>query len=161
MPTNLRTIRVSNAVLPVDDDGYPVVPELPDIRKALEAISTGRVSTDAACKLVGTTGWKLWKWRRVYPQLDDAYMTAMELAGARNIEDAVQIALNTTPETALADRLKVDTLKWAGARQYKFYGDRPSVALQINNNLEVGDAVARAVQIRNGIEVDGDEDTDV
>lgn len=69
------------------------------------------------------------------------------------ITDALDIANATTPERAQADRLRVDTIKWAAGKKYaRVYGDKGSgVTVNTMTNVSVGhlgEAIKTAVSRR-------------
>ena len=94
------------------------------MRKVLHDYATGD-TLDVAAKRHGTTAQTLRNWA-----LDDQEAFAL-YARARNIsaghleDEALSVARASTATTSAADRVLVDTLKWAAAKRYpKEYGDR-------------------------------------
>jgi hypothetical protein len=69
-----------------------------------------------------------YKWTEQDAALAERYMRARSIAADALAEQAVSIARDTTPETAQADRLRYDALRWlAGKRRPKDYGDHKQV----------------------------------
>jgi hypothetical protein len=59
------------------------------------------------------------------PEFEKQYARARDLASDLFENDIYDAAMNASPETAQADRVKIDALKWIAARRApKKYGDR-------------------------------------
>ena len=80
-----------------------------------------------ACKAVGVehAAFRVWS---TLPQYATIYARAREEAADMLADEALDVARGSTNETAQADRLRVDTLKWAAAkRRPRVYGDKVDV----------------------------------
>lgn len=76
------------------------------------------------------------------PEHVEKYAAARDAASDIFETEILEAALAVSPETAAADRVKIDALKWAAAkRSPKKYGDR------IENRLADADGNALTVQV--------------
>lgn len=102
-----------------------------------QRIEDGELVDDAA-KAEGTTRKSIWQWAREDAALGDRYTRARE-ASAESLElEAIDVARKGTNDTAAADRLLVDTLKWAAAkRRPKVYGDRLNIDADLRHTAGV------------------------
>ncbi len=144
-PTNLP------AELEVDDEGIPILPPY-DMNQLFKDIAAGDMTTNEACKRAGMTAFKLWYLRARNPQIEAAYITALEIGGDNMQKRALEYAMKCSNESWGADRLRVDTLKWVASRQYKrVYGnDSKGVAIQVNQNntIAIGDLISEKTRRR-------------
>jgi hypothetical protein len=102
-----------------------------------ERIARGELVA-AAAKAAGTAPSTVWQWVVEDRALAEMYAHAKHQAADALAEEAIRIALETTNETYSADRLKVDTLKWAAAkRRPKEYGERQAVETSGEQTLNV------------------------
>lgn len=64
-------------------------------------------------------------WLEEYPEFRIKYAHAREVQGDVMDDKILTVADNCTPETALADRVKIDAYKWRAAKLApKKYGER-------------------------------------
>ena len=112
----------------------PIEDKHAKMQAACDLIAIGKLVTEAA-KTVGINPATLWKWASADPVLGKMYAHAKDAAADALADEALEIARTTTNETYAADRLKVDTLKWAAAkRRPKEYGDRQQV--EVSGGIE-------------------------
>lgn len=103
------------------------------MRRACARIADGETVKDAA-KAEGTTRATLWEWARDDAELGDWYARARSSSADAYDDEAMEVARGSTPETAAADRILIDQLKWAaGKRRPKDYGDRQH--LEVSGNV--------------------------
>lgn len=82
-------------------------------------------------------------WLSAYPAFSDKYARAREQQA--DIMDAriLEVAEESTPETAASDRIKIDAFKWRASKlKPKVYGDRIDVA--VSHALDLSDAINEA-----------------
>lgn len=90
---------------------------------ACSRISDGEL-IESACRNAGCSRNALWEWSRRTPANGDVYARARSLSASALEEEALDVARSSTPETYGADRVRIDTLKWAAAkRNPRDYGD--------------------------------------
>lgn len=76
-------------------------------------------------KVVGISAGRIIQIVGEYEQFAKQYTRAREAAADIFEADIHDAAMNTTPETAASDRVKIDALKWIAARRSpKRYGDK-------------------------------------
>ena len=64
-------------------------------------------------------------WATLTPELTEQYARARESAADMFETEIIEAALAVSPDTAAADRVKIDAMKWVAARRSpKKYGDR-------------------------------------
>lgn len=64
-------------------------------------------------------------WATITPELTEQYARARESAADMFETEIIEAALAVSPESAAADRVKIDAMKWVAARRSpKKYGDR-------------------------------------
>ena len=67
-------------------------------------------------------------WATLTPALAEQYARARESAADMFETEIIEAALSVSPETAAADRVKIDAMKWVASRRApKKYGDRASL----------------------------------
>jgi NAD-dependent oxidoreductase involved in siderophore biosynthesis len=107
------------------------------MRRICERISRGELAA-AAAHAEGISAPTVWRWTAEDETARTMYAHAKHQAADALAEEAIRIALETTNETYSADRLKVDTLKWAAAkRRPKEYGERQAVETSGEQTLNV------------------------
>jgi hypothetical protein len=75
----------------------------------------------------------VYAWRHAHPQFQNRYARAREDAGDIWAERALEAALSADPETAAANRLKFDGLRWYASKLApKVYGDRQQLEASVN-----------------------------
>lgn len=120
--------------------GRPATPDDEKLRifaDVCDAVAHGVLVRDAV-KVHGINPATIWKWAAQDDALGKLYAHAKHQAADALAEEAIRIALETTNETYAADRLKVDTLKWAAAkRRPKEYGEKQSVETSGETTLNV------------------------
>jgi hypothetical protein len=104
--------------------GRPTTPNKAEIFAAVcERIAEGELVVEA-CKAegVGTRTFLAWS---TEDGLQQVYVRAREAAADALADEALQVARGAKNETAQADRLLVDTLKWTAAkRRPRYYSDK-------------------------------------
>lgn len=104
------------------------------ITRAAELIATG-VLVSVAAKSVGVTDKTLRQWAANDPQCGDVYRRAREISAGALEDEALLIARSATADSYAADRLRIDTLKWAAAKRHaREYGDK----VQHDTTVNVG-----------------------
>lgn len=64
-------------------------------------------------------------WATATPEMTEQYARAREAAADMFECEIIEAALSVVPETAAADRVKIDAMKWVAARRApKKYGDK-------------------------------------
>ena len=107
------------------------------MRRICDRISRGELAA-AAAQAEGLNASTVWRWTAEDETARTMYAHAKHQAADALAEEAIRIALETTNETYSADRLKVDTLKWAAAkRRPKEYGERQAVETSGETTLNV------------------------
>ena len=90
----------------------------------------------SASKAEGVTRSAIWEWARKERELGDMYARARDASADALAEEALEVARASTNETYGADRVRIDTLKWAAAkRRPKEYGDKQQVETTITHKL--------------------------
>jgi hypothetical protein len=78
------------------------------------------------------------RWVDERPEWVEGYQRAKKLMAAALAEEAIQVARETTNHSSAADRLLIDTLKWAAAKANPAeYGERQTVEHQGAQTLQV------------------------
>lgn len=95
---------------------YSPAERLAIVTAACELIGQGEIVLDA-CKAQGITRISLWRWCKDDTTLGQIYASARDLSAGALDDEALRVARATTPERCQADRLLVDTLKWAAAKR--------------------------------------------
>lgn len=94
------------------------------VRKICELVVEGHTLRQIADRFGVTPGGVLY-WIESKPEYADQYARARSSAADMFENDIIEAAQFVTPETAAADRVKIDALKWVAARRApKRYGDR-------------------------------------
>ena len=89
----------------------------------------------SASKAEGVTRSAVWEWARKHADLGDMYARARDASADALAEEALEVARASTSETYGADRVRIDTLKWAAAkRRPKEYGDKQSI--EVSGGIE-------------------------
>lgn len=131
---------MAKADKPSAKPGRPETPPAEKLRifsAVCEALAHGVLVRDAV-KEHGINPATVWRWAAEDDALGKMYAHAKHQAADALAEEAIRIALETTNETYSADRLKVDTLKWAAAkRRPKEYGERQAVETSGEQTLNV------------------------
>ena len=61
-------------------------------------------------------------------------------------EEIMRIAMASTPETAVSDRVKIDALKWRAGHLNRFrYGDKAQI--DVNTTISLPDLITQSIQI--------------
>lgn len=90
----------------------------------------------SASKAEGVTRSAIWEWARKHPDLGDMYARARDASADALAEEALEVARASTAETYGADRVRIDTLKWAAAkRRPKEYGDKQQVETTVTHRM--------------------------
>lgn len=104
------------------------------MRRACARIADGATVREAATA-EGTTRATLWEWALDDAELGDWYARARSSSADAYDDEAMEVARASTPETAAADRILIDQLKWAaGKRRPKDYGERSHV--EVSGGIE-------------------------
>lgn len=94
------------------------------VRKICELVVEGHTLRKIADSFGVSPGGVLY-WIESKPEYADQYARARSSAADMFENDIIEAAQFVTPETAAADRVKIDALKWVAARRApKRYGDR-------------------------------------
>lgn len=89
-----------------------------------EQVASGRTLRQIASEF-GVTSATVLRWVTVDDDSTKQYARARELAADLFENEIYDAAMSVGPETAAADRVKIDALKWIAARRApKRYGDR-------------------------------------
>lgn len=89
-----------------------------------EMVSNGQTLRQIAAHFGCSVGYVL-KWVGQSPEYSEQYARARDSAADLFETEIIEAALSVSPDTAAADRVKIDALKWvAGRRAPKRYGDR-------------------------------------
>ena len=97
---------------------------------ALEEMANGRTLQDAA-KAQNVPAHALRKWLISDPEWQQQYAKAKLLQGQAMAEEAIRVARETTNHSSAADRLLIETLKWAASKANpQEYGDKQTVEHQ-------------------------------
>jgi hypothetical protein len=97
------------------------------VRAVCERIAQGETVLNAA-KAEGSARNTIISWCHDDGALMALYMRARSLSALAYDDEAMEVARSSTAETYAADKLLVDTLKWAAAkRRPDEYGDRSTV----------------------------------
>lgn len=103
----------------------------------LEAMARGETVADASAALGHESG-VVRRWFAADPEWQRRYREARTLQGQAMAEEAIRIARETTDRASAADRLLIETLKWAASKANPAeYGDRQTVEHQGNQQLQV------------------------
>ncbi len=109
--------------------GRPPTPDAERLRIVTEVckrIAEGDIVIQA-CETVGIPHPTFRDWSTL-PEYSSLYARAREDAADMLADEALKVARATTNETAQADRVRIDTLKWAAAkRKPRYYGDKVDV----------------------------------
>lgn len=105
----------------------------------LGAMAEGKTVKEAVKALnVGVTHGTLRRWIDERPEWVEGYQRAKKLLAAALAEEAITVARETTNHSSAADRLLIDTLKWAAAKANPAeYGERQTVEHQGAQTLQV------------------------
>lgn len=78
----------------------------------------------------GVTHGAILRWVGLTPESRDQYARAREAAADLFEAEIIEAAMAASPESAPADRVKIDALKWVAARRApKKYGDRQALEM--------------------------------
>lgn len=92
-------------------------------------------------------------WATITPELTEQYARARESAADMFETEIIEAALAVSPESAAADRVKIDAMKWVAARRSpKKYGDR----VQQDHTSSDGSMSPTSILIR-AIDADSDD----
>jgi hypothetical protein len=105
----------------------------------LGAMAEGKTVKEAVKALnVGVTHGTLRRWIDERPEWLAEYQRAKKLLAAALAEEAITVARETTNHSSAADRLLIETLKWAAAKANPAeYGERQTVEHQGAQTLQV------------------------
>lgn len=105
----------------------------------LGAMAEGKTVKEAVKALnVGVSHGTLRRWIDERPEWVEGYQRAKKLLAAALAEEAITVARETTNHSSAADRLLIDTLKWAAAKANPAeYGERQTVEHQGAQTLQV------------------------
>jgi hypothetical protein len=107
------------------------------VEAVLGAMSEGETLSEAAAD-VGVTPSLVRRWIASEPGWMAAYQHAKRLQAQAWAEEAIQVARESTNQSATKDRLLVDTLKWAAAKASPGeFGDKQTVEHQGQQQLTV------------------------
>lgn len=99
--------------------------------KVCELVALGQTMRQVE-KVVGVPMGTILLWVSQEP-FTEQYTRARELASDIFETDIIEAAQSVSPETAAADRVKIDALKWVAARRApKKYGDRLELDGKLN-----------------------------
>lgn len=113
-------------------------------RRVCVLITNGDTVADA-CRVFGINRVTLWEWAAADEIIGNFYAQARSSSAWSYDDEALGVARRSTSETAAADRVKVDTLKWAAAkRRPREYGDKLTVAVTAEN---VRDRVRQTLEV--------------
>ena len=102
-------------------NGYS--PEIAD--RICEAVIAGQTIREICAEKWAPAWETIRRWLGQFPAFQAQYARAREISAESFEAEIIEEARNATPETAAADRLRVDTLKWIAARRApKVYGDK-------------------------------------
>ncbi len=102
-----------------------------------EMVSNGKTLRQIGAHF-GVTCGAILKWVGQSPEFSEQYARARDSAADLFETEIIEAALAVGPETAAADRVKIDALKWvAGRRAPKRYGDR--VQTEHSGNIQFTD----------------------
>jgi len=102
-----------------------------------DGMANGKTVADVAREL-GLKPGTVRKWLGEDEQVYQRYVRMRPLLGAAFAEEAVFVARNTTNMASAADRLLVETLKWAAAKSAPLeYGEKQTVEHQGQQTLQV------------------------
>lgn len=94
------------------------------VRKICELVVEGQTVRQIAAHFGVSPGTVLY-WIESKPEYAEQYARARSSAADMFENDIIEAVQSVTPETAAADRVKIDALKWVAARRApKRYGDR-------------------------------------
>lgn len=87
-------------------------------------VSTG-MTQRLACRQVGTSPQKLWRWAQRSDERREAYARAREAQAHALADEVLEIADAATPETVQVAKLRTDSRKWMASKLLpREYGDR-------------------------------------
>lgn len=96
----------------------------PDVGVICEMVAEGKTLRQIATQF-GVTSATILRWVTVDDEASKHYARARDMAADLFENDIYDAAMTVNPETAAADRVKIDALKWIAARRApKRYGDR-------------------------------------
>lgn len=138
-----------------NENGIPVVKEIPRVRELLLAIANGSTMREA-CKAIGLSPFTFWRLRTRNPDLDCAYEAAVAMAREAVAQQCLAIARATSYESVSADRLLIETLKWQAGRVlggFTAANSRAGATINIDQrSVHVGEAIAEVAGRRKAIQ---------
>lgn len=116
-----------------------------------EMVAEGHTIRQIAAHFKTSPG-RIIAWATLTPELTEQYARARESAADMFETEIIEAALSVSPETAAADRVKIDAMKWVAARRApKKYGDR----IQQDHTSSDGSMSPTSILIR-AIDADSD-----
>jgi hypothetical protein len=107
----------------------PKSPAEHPIAEICEMVAEGQTLRQIAAHY-GVTSGAIMRWVGLTPESRNQYARAREAAADLFEAEIIEAAMAASPESAPADRVKIDALKWVAARRApKKYGDRQSLEM--------------------------------
>lgn len=101
--------------------------------KVLTDYATGSEPLDTCAKRHGTTAKTLRQWAVEDADAGALYARARHISAGALEDEALTVARRSTAESYGADRVLIDTLKWAAAKRYpKEYGERQETQVNVS-----------------------------
>ena len=110
-----------------------------EVLERVFGLMCGGRTVEEASKEVGVKAATVRQWVvRSEPEVRERYWEARRMLGSALAEEALAVARNTCNATAVADKLLVDTLRWAaGKANPGEYGEKQVVEHQGTQKLEI------------------------
>jgi len=125
------------------------------VRSVLMAMAEGETLAEASAD-EGVQPALVRRWMAADPAVMGEYMAAKRLQAQAWAEEAIQVARESTNQSATKDRLLVDTLKWAAAKASPSeFGDKQTVEHQGAQEIKVRvveDDVETPLAVRQAVE---------
>jgi len=109
------------------------------MEQVLERMAEGQTVADAVASLgLKVSAGAVRQWFRREPEWTERYEQAKRLLAQAMAEEAIRVARDSTNHSSAADRLLIDTLKWAASKANPAeYGERQTVEHQGAQTLQV------------------------